>query len=172
MCTIPDDDASLRQAEHPERWRDWAQWANLLQFVRSPGRSTVICAASEADDLPFDDVWLLDRTPASPVETPIAEAEGDLAAVAETELTDDMRDELDFVEDEAVRELVEAVLRAGAPPFVAGYEVDYEPVEAGWPDARVAVVPDGDERQFPDWEVRPVGDWTVAELLGSLGADR
>ncbi len=158
IATLPDDDSSIADAGHRSRWYDWLQWSNLLQFIRSPGRDAVITAASIADEGDFEltslAAWLARD-----------------AAIDADDLTldDAMTDELDLLADEDVRIMVERMLRRGAPDFVAGEEVDGIPLEAAWPSARVAIVPDDFDHDLPSsWRVVEVGkvtDEDVAEML-------
>ncbi|MEZ5249958.1 MAG: hypothetical protein R2713_12330 [Ilumatobacteraceae bacterium] len=60
-----------------------------------------------------------------------------------------------------------------------GWEIDGEgglpPLEAAWPDQRVAVLVDMADDEIAavvadGWKARDVDDWTLGELLDALGA--
>ena len=84
------------------------------------------------------------------------------AASAAVSAYDPMQD----VFDREVRALLGQVLSASATPFVAGYEFpEGTPVEAAWPDSRIAVLSsDGAWPAADDWDVRRVADWTADEI--------
>ena len=67
-----------------------------------------------------------------------------------------------------MRVLARSALERGAPDLIAGFEVDGHPIEAMWPDQRVGIALDGDDRGVDGFEVRPVSDWTLDELLARL----
>lgn len=73
--------------------------------------------------------------------------------------------------------LLSEALAAGAPAPVAGFETKEGVVlEAAWPDQRVAILLDEDERRDADlfelgWMARHVHSWSVVELLRALGID-
>ena len=157
-------DDSLRgdEAVHRRRWRDWLGWANVLPFVTSPGRDVVIAATSASDDAHLDDLLVIDTAGGNG-----ADATGAPSSVVLTEV---MEEELELIMDDEVKELVEEVLRSAGPDFVAGHEVNGEPLEAAWPDHKVAVLPSSDGAGFlpHGWDARPVDEWTVEEVLDVL----
>lgn len=172
-----DDALAGDETIHHKRWQDWLHWANVLQFVGGPTRDVVISATSEATDFPIDDLYLVDSvhlaqpaTPAAPATEPTAaiDVSSEPVAVA-SGLSPEMEEELDLLEDDAVRDLVRMVLERGAPPFVAGYERGGEPLEAAWPDLEVAVLRTGSvEASDGGWDARPVTDWSPEDLMAEL----
>ena len=77
--------------------------------------------------------------------------------------------ELDLLEDEAVKVLVEAALALGAPDFVAGEELGGIPVEAAWSDSKVGVLgADGEDPGTSGWDLRPVDGWTPESLFAAV----
>jgi hypothetical protein len=165
VSALADDASTVSTDTHRGRWRDWLQWANLLQFLRSPGRDAVMCATSQADLVPVDNLWILDGvatagTEASPAPSP--------EPVAVTSLTDGQEDELSLILVDEIAQLVRQVLLAGAPDFVSGAELDGESLEASWPDQRVGIARDGQQVNLDGWDIRPVARWTVQTLVESL----
>jgi hypothetical protein len=160
VSTIPDTSASVASPGHHERWRDWHQWSNLLQFLHGAGSNAIICASSQADTFGYDELDLAGEVPTSAEPLP--------AAAVVTELTAEQTDELDLVIVDAVRDLIRQALFAGAPEFIAGLEHEGESLEASWPDRRVAVTREDQDLAFADWDARPASQWTVAELLAAL----
>ena len=131
---------------------------------------------SDADDLPLEDHWLValaHPTVDEPMSddfdaalAPVAQAEGGAAAPG---ISDEMIEELDLLEDEAVKDLVEAALALGAPDFVVGEELGGIPVEAAWSYAKVGVLgSDGEDPETAGWDLRPADGWTPESLLVAL----
>jgi hypothetical protein len=176
VSALPDADRDLVDANHRGRWRDWAQWANVLQFISGPGRHGIVSATSDADDLPLEDHWLVALAHPSDDEPMAEEADDVSPSVALTEsgaaapgISDDMVEELDLLEDEAVKVLVEKALALGAPEFVAGEELAGIPVEAAWSDAKVGVLgADGEDPGTAGWDLRPADGWTPESLLAAV----
>lgn len=162
VAAIADADHDVRSSGHQQRWRDWLRWSNVLQLLQSDHRrEAVICARSEADDIDLDQLWIV--TP--PTETATATAPE--TPVESVQLSTEMIEELDFVDDDSTRDLVRNALQAGAPDFVAGYELDGQPIEAAWETQRVGVLV-SDDRTADNWTLRPAADWTLDELLDAL----
>jgi hypothetical protein len=195
LVALPDSARDVAAGGHAARWQDWVQWANvaqLMQWSDEPhGRHALITATSEADDLSFDLLWLVnldreddpasdvaatDSTAASPAdgeadETPRA-ADGEVSQ-GDVIISEDMNEELDLIEDEGVRELVKSLLTRGAPDFEAGYELDGVPIEAAWPDAKAGVLgADQADVSAAGWELRTSEQWSYAELLNRVLLDR
>ena len=161
FVVIPDDTASLLSDEHRERWRDWLQWANVLQFLGpiDSERTAWIGATSQAKSDALEDLWVVTLSRPGPAR----------AAEPRMGLSDEVREQLEDVLDPEVRELVEsAAAAAGVPRFVVGEEVDGVPIEVAWPEQHVAVMVPGDERRVEGWDVRPVEKWKLDELLERL----
>ncbi len=168
ISSIPDSPTAIGSNEHPGRWHDWLQWANLLQFLRGSGREAVI-AANSTDPAVLDIVWLMAKASPPPDQ---AEPEPATPAVAViTELNQDQEDELDLLEP-AVEELVRSALFAGAPDFIAGHELDGDPIEAAWPDRKVGVLREDQDMTAAGWTLRSVDQWTVESLVATLGGER
>ncbi|MEZ5264708.1 MAG: hypothetical protein R2755_23655 [Acidimicrobiales bacterium] len=178
LAVLPDDDASVSSSEHRARWQDWLQWSNLLQFLRADGRQALISATSRAaldgwEDLHIAARALPEAAAAAPVEpAPFERPDrpavgGDQPSWPVVEISAAMRDELELLEDDAVRTLVEAVLSLGAPDFVAGHETsDGIPLEAAWPQQRIAVLPgDVAVTAVDGWDLRTVAGWRDHEHL-------
>lgn len=171
-----DDSEAGDETVHHRRWQDWLHWANVLQLAAGPTRDVVISATSEAAGFGIDDLYLVESTAlAQPVEPrPTAEPPAviDAPAVAPNvgvPVPPDMEEELDLLEDDDARALVRLVLERGAPPFVAGFERDGEPLEAAWPAAKVAVLDAGSVAFTTDgWDARPATDWSAEELMVEL----
>ena len=158
ITSLPDAATDLAAPEHRRRWQDWLQWANVLQFLRGTGRDAIVCAASSGAEA-IADAWLADG------------GERTASAPAAVELSEDQIDQLELLEFVSVRELVESVLEAGAPDFVAGFESEGGAViEAAWPERRVGITA-GDVsigEGLATWDIRDVSDWTKDGLLTAL----
>jgi len=194
-----DDSMSGDEDVHRKRWQDWLHWANVVQFLSptiapNPGREVIIGATSSPDAVDLDGLQLVAVTTDSvggpdelvPAMTePVPASARATDAGSEVELSEEMVDELSFVEDDAVRALVFTVLASGAPDFVAGAEVsagtiDKQPVEASWPELKVGVQIDQDPITgetntgfvAEGWDTRPVSGWTPEELREVLAGRR
>jgi ATP-dependent helicase YprA (DUF1998 family) len=166
------DDQDHRPLGPPERqaaWRAWLQWANLLQFLNSNGRTALIAVTSEAelhDARDFEIVPVGDGQPRQ------------LAGQEEaTRRRSEAEEELELILDPAARSLAEAALLQGAPIPVAGFEPDAEAagwvVEVAWPERRVAVLADVDPERDSwlrrhGWDARPGSAWTDVSLITAL----
>lgn len=159
VSSVADSGLAITDTAHRHRWHDHLQWSNILQFLRADGREATIGAASMGAEL-IDDLWIRDVHRAG------GPADGD------TDLSPDVLAELELVEDDATRTLVEATLRAGAPLFIAGVETaDGAVVEAGWPDRKVGVSRSGEDVPTEEgWEIRAVDEWTVESLMTALAS--
>jgi hypothetical protein len=177
ISVIPDGQSDLEEQAHLQRWTDWLAWANVLQFLGPPEDSTgaVLAGSSRATSGDHDDLWLRHvagtgvspgaGAPGVPAPEPVAAGPPAEAVAA---LTHEQREELDLVDDEDVRRLVESVLRAGGLSFVAGYETrDALMVEAAFPDRKVGIILPGDEVP-PGWDARNSADWTTETLRDAL----
>jgi hypothetical protein len=135
---------------------------NLLQFLGGidDERIAWISATSSAAELPLDDLWLMSTVHAS------AEPPPSVPAPREARLSSEMADELELVIDDDVRTLVETALRSGAPDFVAGREVDGEPIDATWPAASAGI--DAARAAPVGWNVGPASSWTIDDVLSRL----
>jgi len=158
---------------HIQRWREWLQWANVIQFLgaRHEQRAAWIAGVSDPDMAEIDDLWIM---PAAAVSgAPTAQAP---AAETTVEITDDMIEELDLVLDRAARALAKTALHRGAPPFIAGYELDGTPIEVAWPEQRIGVLASGDGASTADdttgWRLETADRWTTDQLLEALKGDR
>ena len=166
VASIPSTTTDVESSQHRDRWVEWLQWANLLQFLRSYGKNAVISATTEANEITLDHLWLLDRNNVAAAPAPaLAPSDHEEATI---ELSTEQKEELELVDNKAVLELVRDALKSGAPDFVAGYEIDGEPVEAVWPDQRIAVAADGATTVFDRYDVRTAEQWTLDELLTEL----
>lgn len=174
IARIPDDSAAVTEPEHAARWKDYLQWANLLQFLTSLGREAVITSAAQARTLDVHDLQIC------PVTT------GATPPPTSREISAPQAQELDLLEDSSTLTLVEAALRRGAGDFVAGFEPEADlgagwMVEAAWPAARVAILsasgdlPDQGLLEWLEgngWDARSADSWTVDDLIDSLDRRR
>ena len=184
LAALPDSARDVAAEGHAARWQDWVQWANVAQLMTGSGRHALITATSEAEDLSFDLLWLVnldqEDEPASSVAAvdgaaaPDGRDEALLASAGEVSqgdvtISEEMNDELELVEDDNVRELTGRMLMRGAPDFEAGYELGGEPVEAAWPDAKVGVL-GADQAGVcaAGWDLRTPEQWPHDELLARV----
>jgi hypothetical protein len=158
ISAIPDGPGDVAVEEHRRRWQDHLQWANILQFLRGDGRDAVICASSMGDEA-LEDLWIIDAD-AGPEVGPRHEP------------SHAMLEELELIDDDVTRALVDDALRAGAEDFVAGFELeDGQLVEAAWPELRVGILgADAPASSVPGWDIRPVTQWNGTTLLAALKA--
>ncbi len=157
ICSL-DDTMRSDEKVHRRRWQDWLHWANILQFLPAIGRDAILSATSEVDDYPVEDLWLLD----------LSKTSSDDATQAAT-ISEEMEEELDLLEDHDVEELIRRALERGVGDFVAGEELEGNPVEAAWPDQKVAVLRVGQEAFSTDgWDARPPTEWNIEELVAVL----
>ena len=138
------------------------QWSNVLQFLDTGTSSFVVGGTSQAalieEDLPNLPLFGSFVTSSS--------SDAASAAPEQVTLPDAAEDELSLL-DPDLEPLVRSVMALGAQDFVAGHEVDGQPLEAAWPDRRVAVLLDG--QAAPDgWQARSVTEWTTDTLLHAL----
>ncbi len=163
VVSILRDNGAMSEPDHKTRWADWLAWSNLLQFLGQPheSRGAVIAGSSQAETGDHDDLWI--RYLAGSSATSAEEA----VASAPSTLTAEQRDELDLMDD-AVRQLVEAILGPAGPLLVAGHETpDGLVVEAAWPECKVGVLMP-DVKVPVGWNARPVNKWTATELRAAL----
>ncbi|HET8931109.1 MAG TPA: hypothetical protein VFN21_10670, partial [Acidimicrobiales bacterium] len=170
--SIDDRHPAIDQPMHTQRWRDWLQWTNLLQFLRTD-REAVIATVSMADHLDPADLTIVGAAtgaktdPNVPAEAANAGSPAGLSAEAHQALDD--------LVDDQVCTLVQAVLVAGAPVPEVGYELDGMPVEAAWPDERVAVLTGSEPDELraaldaAGWTFHAVDDWDTNALATALG---
>jgi len=167
---LPDGASDLDDSSHRGRWTDWLAWANVLQFLGTPEDSTgaVIAAASRSASGDHDDIWLqhLAGSTATTALRASDMARGP-AAEAAAVLTDEQREELDLMDDDA-RRLVTSVVGADGPQFVAGYETpDGLIIEAAFPDRNVGIILPGDDVPA-GWDARIASEWTTDTLRNAL----
>lgn len=171
LSVLDDRTAALHTPEHPGRWRDWLQWANVLQFVEGPGRQAILATASGGGRVTVED---LDGIPTHPSAAPTPIATGP----SEASLRPEAAEELDLILDDHARTLTEDVLRSGGPVPTAGWEPEEGmdegwTLEVAWPGARVAILADAVESRdrwlaTTGWDARPAAGWTSAELIRVL----
>ncbi len=185
LAALPDSARDVSAEGHAARWQDWVQWANVAQLMGGPGRHALITATSEAEDLSFDLLWLVNLDQEDDAASSVAAIDGAAAPDGEEEallasagevsqgdvtISEEMNEELELVEDDNVRELTRRMLMRGAPDFEAGYELGGEPVEAAWPDRSVGVLgADQADVRADGWDLRPVSGWTDDALLDAVG---
>jgi hypothetical protein len=172
LAVLDDTPDALSTAEHRARWSDWLPWSNLLQFLggTESERAGIVAGASQRHALEWDDMWLRHRaTPTAPSTAPSGGSPDDSVG-STVELTAEQLEELSLFVDDAAAELARHALERGAPMFVGGHEVEGQPVEAAWPDRRVAVLA-ADAPAPSGWSARPAADWTLDELLAALEVD-
>jgi ATP-dependent helicase YprA (DUF1998 family) len=167
FAVLPDSAADVDSEQHRERWHDWLQWSNLLQFLGSPGeeRCAVIAGASQAGGFLLEPLLISRHRTAMP--TVIVEP-APIAAPSVVALSAQMEEELDLLEDEEVRALVHSVLARDVPDFVSGIEDDEGvPIEAVWEHAGIGVSAAG-VTHSTSFTVKPAAEWTVDELTDAL----
>jgi hypothetical protein len=161
-----DDRASERAQPHfIGAWRAWLRAHALLQFL--PGLRTV---TTEQLLPPLDLVDEAERGRLPRVDRAAEALRGKMTTVKE-------ESELDYIGDDAVKDLVRALVVAGAPvpdiPYEHGDEVAglTGEIEVGWPRERVGIFMERDAETAE--ELRRAG-WTVfaASDLPSLDALR
>jgi len=160
---LDDDESVLASEDHRKRWRDWLQWSNVLQFLRTGASAYVVGGVSQHSELmaDLDNLPLLGGLVGPTTEEPVSSAPP-TGVVLEA----DVIEELDFI-DPDIASLVQRVLEMGAPPFVGGHEVDGVPLEAAWPSHRVAVLLDG-QAAPTDWTAHDLQGWDESALLQAL----
>ena len=172
LCVLDDRPAALQGPEHPARWRDWLQWANVMQFLGGPGRQVVIATASGGGRVPPEDLDGL------PVQIELGETIPAEASSAKGGFDAEAAEELELILDAAARDLIEEVLARGSPLPVAGYELEEGmdegwSVEVAWPAAKVAILADSVEERDRSlaaggWDARPSARWTADDLCRVL----
>ena len=75
ISSIPSRTVDVEAQQHRERWTDWMQWANVLQFLRGYGRNAVIAATTQADTIELDHLWLLDGAASTPTSEAVASSQ-------------------------------------------------------------------------------------------------
>ena len=167
IAALPDDHQNVSSDQHAERWHDWLQWSNMLQFLGPIGsdRAAVITATSIPAEHTIDQLRIGRHGQEQGVEAEIYEPQHAATFSAEVE------EELDLLEAPEVESLVRRALVGGAPLFTAGAEVgDGISVEAMWIEHGVGIAASG--TTVPEgFDVRFADDWTVAELLSKLGVE-
>ena len=181
MAVLDDSPGAVSSTDHRARWADWLPWSNLLQFLGPPEseRAGVIAGSSQHDALDWNDLWLRQRTAAADGRAPAPTGStlgsstlgGSALGVTAVALTDDQEEELDLFSDADAARLARQALERGAPMFVGGYEVDGDPLEAAWPDVRVAIIR-ADSSVPSGWTARTAAEWTLDDLLDSLEVQR
>ena len=167
---LPDSAADVATEQHPERWHDWHQWSNLIQFLGPIGsdRCAVIAATSQAGAFLLDPLRISRHMSSVPIVLEGKDAEDPVLESANVSVSEEMMDELDLLEEDNVRELVLAVLARGAADFTSGLEDDEgSPIEAAWPDKGVGVSADGVTHKT-SLDVRPASEWPIEDLIDAL----
>ena len=165
VAVVDDTSNGVHALSHQLRWNDWLHWGNLLQFANGAFAEHVIATRCEQATLDLGNLVLVPGAGPGVDETVAIEmpAEGDL----------------ELITDERVSALVRRALARGAGVPEVGWEIDGEgglpPLEAAWPDQRVAVLVDMADDEIAavvadGWKARDVDDWTLGELLDALGA--
>lgn len=173
LVVLDDAPEVVSTSEHRGRWSDWLPWANLVQFLGPPEseRAGIVAGASQRNALDWDDTRLRHRAAnTASVSSPVGEP-SDVSVSSAVELTEDQMEELSLFVDGAAAELARHALESGAPMFVGGYEVNGLPLEAAWPDRKVAIL-SSDAAAVPSWDARPAAEWTLDELLDALEVGR
>jgi ATP-dependent helicase YprA (DUF1998 family) len=172
LSVLDDRSTALDTPEHPSRWRDWLQWANILQFLEGPGRQAVIATATGGGRVAAED---LDGIPLRPGAAPTPAIRPELI---EASLPANAAEEVELILDDAARKLTEEVLRGGGPVPTAGWEPEEGmdegwTLEVAWPAVRVAILANAVENRdrwlvTDGWDARPAAGWTAADLLRVL----
>ena len=172
LSVLDDRTPAVQSREHPARWRDWLQWANILQFLEGPGRQAVIATASGGGSVFSGD---LEGMPLQPGAAPSPAARHEST---EAGISPNAAEELDLILDGAARTLTEEVLRAGGSVPTAGWEPEEGMdegwiLEVAWPSAHVAILVDSAENRdrwlaAAGWDARLAAEWTATELVRVL----
>lgn len=166
-ASVDDTVAGVSAEGHKDRWADWLQWANLLQFANGQYAEHFVAAVSEHSHLDLGNLMLVqgDESGSEVGEAVEADAEA----------------ELELITTPAVRAFVRRAIQQGAPVPVAGYDIDDDgdlpPVEVAWISAKVAVLveagtADVDSIRALGWTARNIDDWTLGELMEAIGSSR
>jgi ATP-dependent helicase YprA (DUF1998 family) len=149
---LADDEAAVEHTEHRDRWRDWLHWGNVLQFLDDDGCQALITTTSVEGDLEVD-LHI----------APIASFDADYEVVP-AGLEEDIQ-----LADPAVQDLLRTLaVQPAGQGFVVGEETDDgELMEVAWPDARVAILVDG-QTAPSGWTARPVYEWDAPTLIDAL----
>ncbi len=167
LSVIDDSTEGLVEPAHRQRWADWLQWANVLQFASDRYSEHVISARSEHASLDLGNLML------------IPGGEG-AVAIPILELAD-VEDELALVTSASAQNLARrALAHEGVPMPIVGYDLDGDgdlpPLEVAWPQQKVAILVETDEdsaaaiRQA-GWAAKDVEEWTLGELLQAIAGD-
>jgi hypothetical protein len=176
--SVPDTPDRLAEPNHASRWRDWLQWANVVQFLRSPGRQAVITSTSLAASY---DLGTIDVLPAPGAIASVVPDAGVATAhgVGASTLDAAAQEAVDLVLDEACRDLAKGAILAGCPVPDPGYEPEGAGgghgwmVEVAWPEVRVAVLADLDDKRDAylrgaGWKAEHHSVWTVDDLVAAI----
>ncbi|MDB4103741.1 DUF1998 domain-containing protein, partial [Acidimicrobiales bacterium] len=165
VASLPDDAASIDDENHRSRWQDWLQWSNVLQFLNGPGREALVTTTGSDHSI----IGEMFAVTAADTDQP---ASSSLSEVGEDPITvsDEMVEELELILDNEVARNVRLLLEAGAPDFVAGAEHDGLALEAGWPEHKVAIVPNGwNEAEPSGWRIERPDSLNLDEVLELIG---
>jgi ATP-dependent helicase YprA (DUF1998 family) len=151
---VADDEAAAEHTEHRERWRDWLHWGNVLQFLDGDGCQALITTTGLESELEVD----LDTVPVTTAEAD--PQDGALTAAVEEDIQ---------LADPAVQALLRTLAaEPGGRGFVVGEETDDGGLlEVAWPEARVAILVDGQVPPF-GWTARRAQDWDASALRDAL----
>jgi len=168
IASLPDAPASVADVEnHRPRWQDWLQWANMLQFMEGTGRDVLITTTS-SDHSSHQESWIVGAADAAAGISTSAVADAP-ATTGSVEVSEDMVEELDLLEDQDIEKIVRRLLSMGAPDFVAGFELDGVALEAGWEGHKIAIVPnDWDDEVPAGWRVERPGTLAEEALVEAL----
>jgi ATP-dependent helicase YprA (DUF1998 family) len=155
---LADDEDSVHDTDHRDRWRDWLHWGNVLQFLAGNGCQALVTTTSVEDELEVD----LEATGST----------GPDLAPADAALPDSIEAEIALA-DPSVQPLLRAVAGdSRARGFVVGDETeDGGLLEVSWPGARVAVLIDG-QIAPDDWTARRLDAWDAPALIKAVTEGR
>jgi hypothetical protein len=166
VLSLDDSDSGVAAVEHQQRWADWLQWANVLQFANASIAEHVVAVSSERPHIDLGDLSLIPG--------------GSDGSEAESVGVEDVEAELALITDASVLALVRRAIAAGAGVPIIGFDIDDDgdlpPAEAAWPEACVAILvgvdaADTQLMQAEGWEAKDVDDWTLGELLTAIGVE-
>lgn len=172
VAVVDDTSDGVHAMGHQLRWHDWLHWGNLLQFANGAFSEHVIATRGEQAAIDLGNLVLV---PGAHPSDDQGGDQGDDTVATQVPADSD----IDLITDGRVSLLVRRVMARGVGVPEVGWEIDGEgglpPLEAAWPEQRVAVLVDMTNDEIAEvvadgWKAKDVDDWTLGELLVALGA--